>query len=677
MTTSGSTQSTALDTQCVNAVRVLAMDGVQQANSGHPGTPMALAPLGYVLWTRHLRHDPRHPEWPDRDRFVLSCGHASMLLYSLLHLSGYDLGLDELKAFRQWGSRTPGHPEFHHTPGVDTTTGPLGQGVGNAVGMALAAAHLAAEFNGDGHTPVAHRTYFICSDGDLMEGISSEAASLAGHLRLPNLIGFYDDNRITIEGSTDLAFGEDVATRFESYGWHVLHVGDANDLGALDRAIVRAQDMARERPVLVVVRSHIGWGSPNKQDSAEAHGAPLGPDEVKRTKQNLGWPSLEPFFVPQEARDAWGKCVRTGEAVHATWRESWTRFAAAKPDAARELERRWKGVLPADWEAGLPVFTEKDGGVATRVSSGKTLNAVAARVPELMGGSADLAPSTNTLLANTEDVGPGRFGGRNMHFGVREHGMGAVLNGMALHGGVIPFGATFLIFSDYMRGAIRLAALMKLHVIYVFTHDSIGLGEDGPTHQPVETLAALRVIPGLVVVRPADATETVAAWRFAMTHQGPVAMVLTRQKTLFLDRTRFAPVSGVDQGAYVLAEAVGGAPRAIVIASGSEVGIAIAAQEALQKDGVPTRVVSAPCLEVFAQQPQAYRDAVLPPGVRARVAVEAAHPMPWYRWVGDAGEVVGLDHFGASAPAERLYAEFGLTAENVVARVRAALGRVS
>ena len=666
-----------LELQCVNAVRVLAMDAVQKANSGHPGTAMALAPLGYVLWSRHLRHDPRDPHWPDRDRFVLSCGHASMLLYALLHLSGYAVSLDDLKAFRQWGSRTPGHPEAGHTAGVETTTGPLGQGVGNAVGMALTAAHLASLFNGGGHAPIGHRTYFICGDGDLMEGVSSEAASLAGHLRIPNLIGFYDDNHITIEGDTDLAFSEDVAARFESYGWHVLHIPDANDLDLIDRTIRQAQVAAATRPVLVIVRSHIAWGSPNKQDSHEAHGAPLGVDEVRLTKQKLGWPSEEPFDVPDAVRAEWAQTVPRGAALHAEWRETWARFAAARADAARELERRWRGELPPDWAGGIPAWTAADGSVATRVASGKTLNAIATRVPELLGGSADLAPSNNTFLAGVEAVMPGKFAGRNFHFGVREHGMGAVLNGMALHGGVIPFGATFLVFSNYMRGSIRLAALMRQRVLYVFTHDSIGLGEDGPTHQPVETLAALRAIPGLWVMRPADATETSEAWKAALQrHDGPTALVFTRQKTEFLDRTRFGPVAGVHRGGYVLAEAAGGVPHVILMASGSEVGTALAAQRLLEAAGTPARVISMPCMEIFAAQPRDYRDTVLPPAVRARVAVEAAHPMPWYRWVGDAGEIAGLDHFGASAPAERLYAEFGLLPEDVVARARAALSRV-
>ena len=658
------------DRACIDAVRILAMDAVQQANSGHPGTPMALAPLAYVLWTRHLRHDPSAPEWPDRDRFVLSCGHASMLLYALLHLSGYDLPLDELRRFRQWGSKTPGHPEYGHTSGVETTTGPLGQGVGNAIGMALAAAHVRARFGGEHPAPLAHRTWFVCSDGDLMEGVAHEAISLAGHLRIPHLIGFYDDNRITIEGSTDLAFSDDVATRFESCGWHVLHVGDGNDVAALDASMEAAEDRAHERPVLIVVRTHIAWGSPNKQDSHEAHGAPLGVEEVAATRRNLGWASQEAFAVPGSVRDTWRRCIERGAAMRGAWERDWQRWQAAAPEAARELERRWRGELPADWETALPALP--DDAVATRVASGKVLNALSARIPELLGGSADLAPSNNSLVGAETDVAPGRFAGRNLHFGVREHAMGSMLNGMALHGDVLPYGATFLVFSDYMRGAIRLAALMRLHVIYVFTHDSIGLGEDGPTHQPIETLAALRAIPGLTVVRPADARETVAAWRLAIAHRdGPVALVLTRQKTAHLDRSRIAADAEFERGAYILSEARDGAARAILMASGSEVGVAMAAQAVLERDGIATRVVSAACLERFAAQAPDYRDRILPPAIRARVAVEAAHPMSWYRWVGDGGDIVGIDHFGASAPAERLFAEFGFTAEHVVARVRA------
>lgn len=658
-----------LDLLCINTVRALAMDAVQQADSGHPGTPMALAPLCYLLWTKHLRHHPANPRWPGRDRFVLSCGHASMLLYSLLHLSGYDLPLEELINFRQWGSMTPGHPEFGHAPGVETTTGPLGQGLGNAVGMAIARAHLAAHFNRPGHEIIDHRVYFLASDGDLMEGVSHEAASLAGHLRVPNLIGFYDDNRITIDGPTSLAFSDDSAKRFAAYGWHVQRVEDGNDLAALNRAIKRAQAVA-DRPALIVVRTHIAYGSPHKQDTAEAHGAPLGADEVRLTKQNLGWPYEEPFTVPEPALKRWRRCLPRGAELEAEWQRRFDAYAEAYPDLARELQRRLDAELPADWEPAVPDLS-REPAMATRAASGRVINALAPKLPELLGGSADLTPSNNTAIKDAEDVAPGNLGGRNLHFGVREHAMGAVLNGLALHGGLIPYGGTFLIFSDYMRPPIRLAAMMGLKVIYVFTHDSIGLGEDGPTHQPIEQLAGLRAVPNLVVIRPADAAETAEAWRIAIRHRGgPVALALTRQKVATLDRTKFAPAAGLAQGGYVLAEATGGRPRAIVLSSGSEVEIALKAREELENSGVPTRVVSLPSAELFARQPASYRDQVLPPRIPCRVAIEAAHPMPWYRWVGDRGAIIGLDRFGASAPYQRIYQELGLTSQAVVRRVR-------
>lgn len=660
----------ALDLACINAIRVLAMDAVQRANSGHPGTPMALAPVSYVLWTRHLRHNPKNPAWLGRDRFVLSCGHASMLLYSLLYLTGYDLSLEELQNFRQWESKTPGHPEFGLTPGVETTTGPLGQGLGNAVGLALARAHLAAHFERPGHPILGYRIYFLASDGDLMEGVSHEAASLAGHLKLPNLIGIYDDNRITIEGSTALAFSDDTRRRFEAYGWWVRRVEDGNDIRVLHRALAQAERV-RDRPALIIVRTHIAYGSPHKQDSAEAHGSPLGEEEVKLTKRNLGWPSDEPFYVPEEALRHWRRSVSRGAALEADWQRAFDAYRAAYPDLARELLRRLQGELPAGWEEALPDLARESSAIATRAASGKVLNAVAPRLPELVGGAADLAPSTNTLITAGGDCAAGNLGGRNLHFGVREHGMGAVLNGMALHGGVIPYGATFLIFSDYMRPPIRLAAMMGLKVIYVFTHDSIGLGEDGPTHQPIEQLAGLRAVPNLVVIRPADPAETVEAWRIAIRHRGgPVALVLTRQKVPALDRNQLAPARDVARGGYILAEAGGGAPRAIVLASGSEVAIALEARTRLQAQGVATRVVSLPSLELFRAQPPSYRDQVLPPSVPCRVAVEAAHPQPWYPFVGDRGAVVGLTRFGASAPYQRLYQELGITPEAVVERVR-------
>jgi transketolase len=656
---------TSLDQLCINTVRTLAMDAVQQADSGHPGTAMALAPLAYVLWQRHLRYNPANPDWAERDRFVLSCGHACMLLYSALYLTGYDLTLDDIKRFRQWGSRTPGHSEHGVTPGVEATTGPLGQGTGNAVGMAIAEAQLAALFNRPGHQIIDHHTYFLASDGDLMEGISHEACSLAGHLKLGKLIGFYDDNHITIDGDTALAFSDDTAKRFEAYGWHVQRVADGNDLDALDRAIERAQQVT-DQPSLIIVRTHIGWGSPHKQDTAEAHGAPLGVDEVKLTKQNLGWPTLEPFHVPDEALAQWRRARERGARLEAEWRTKWDAYRAAHPDLAAELERRLAGRLPEGWDAALPAFGPKDA-QATRAASGKVLNAIAAKVPELIGGSADLAGSNNTDI---KEGGPGR----NFHFGVREHGMAAAVNGILLHGGFIPFCGTFLIFSDYMRPSIRLAALTDLKPIYVFTHDSIGLGEDGPTHQPIEQLSALRAIPNMTVIRPADATEVVEAWRAAILHKGgPVALVLTRQKVSVVDRAKYASAAGLHRGGYVLAEAPGGKAKIVLMGTGSEVELVLGAYEKLKADGRQPMAVSMPCLEYFAKQPQAYRDSVLPPGV-PRVAVEAAAPQSWYRWVGERGVIVGIERFGASAPYQRVYQELGLTVENVVAKAKSLLG---
>ncbi len=648
-----------LDQLCINTIRTLAMDAVQQADSGHPGTPMALAPLAYVLWQQHLRYNPANPEWLDRDRFILSAGHACMLLYSVLYLTGYDLTLEDIKQFRQWGSRTPGHSEHGVTPGVEATTGPLGQGTGNAVGMAIAEAQLAAIFNRPGHSIVDHHTYFLASDGDLMEGISHEACSLAGHLKLGKLIGFYDDNRITIDGSTDLAFSDDTAKRFEAYGWHVQRIADGNDLDAIDDAITQAKRVT-DRPSLIIVRTHIAWGSPHKQDTADAHGAPLGVDEVKATKQHLGWPSLEPFYVPDEALAHWRRAQTRGARLEADWRKKWDAYRAAHSDLAAELERRIAGRLPAGWDAALPVFGPKDA-QATRAASGKVLNALAARLPELIGGSADLTGSNNTEIK-------GGDAGRNFHYGVREHAMGAVLNGITLHRGFMPFGGTFLIFSDYMRPSIRLAALTRLKPIYVFTHDSIGLGEDGPTHQPIEQLATLRAIPNMTVIRPSDPTEVVEAWRAAITHRdGPVALVLTRQKVAVVDRAKYAAAAGLHQGGYVLADSPN--PDIVFMATGSEVELILAAYEKLKADGRRPRAVSMPCLEYFAKQSQDYRSAVLPPGV-PRIAVEAAAPQSWYRWVGESGVIMGIERFGESAPYQRIYKEFGLTVDGVVAEAR-------
>jgi transketolase len=656
----------ALDKLCIDTVRTLSMDAVQKANSGHPGTPMALAPLGYALFTRHMKHDPADPQWADRDRFVLSCGHASMLLYSCLYLSGYDLTLDDLKQFRQWESKTPGHPEYHFTPGVETTTGPLGQGVGNAVGMAVAEAHMAATFNREGHAIVDHYTYFICSDGDLMEGISHEAASFAGHFKLGKLIGFYDDNKITIDGATDLTFTDDTAKRFESYGWQVLHLADVNDLDAIDAVVAEAKrDLTR--PTMVVTRTHIGFGSPKKQDTSAAHGEPLGADEIVATKKALGWPKPdESFYVPAEALAEWRKAKAKGATAHAEWDLHHAAYAAADPTAAKELTRRMKGELPAGWEKAVPDFTAENGSVASRVASNLVLNALVGVIPELIGGSADLTPSNGTAVKTWKNFAPGDFDKRYMHFGIREHGMGSIMNGMALHGGVIPFGGTFLIFSDYMRPAIRLASLMNQRVIFIYTHDSIGLGEDGPTHQPIEQLSALRAIPQVTVIRPADATETAEAWKVAVSHtSGPVCLVLTRQKLGYIDRTKFASAEGVKKGAYVLADAEGGKPDVVLMSSGSEVGLVMMARETLAAQGIKARVVSMASHELFAREGKGYIDSVLPKGV-PRVSIEAASPQSWYKWVGTDGVVIGIDRYGASAPFEKVFTELGITADNVV-----------
>jgi transketolase len=655
----------------IDTVRTLSMDAVQAAESGHPGTPMALAPLAYALYTRHVKHNPADPRWPDRDRVVLSAGHASMLLYSALYLSGYDLSLDDLKAFRQWGSRTPGHPEYGHTAGIETTTGPLGQGIGNAVGMAVAEAHLAAQFNREGHEVIDHYTWFIAGDGCLMEGISHEAASFAGHQKLGKLIGFFDDNRITIDGRTDLSCSDDPAKRFEAYGWQVLHIEDVNDQSLIDSAIAAAkQDTAH--PTLIITRTVIGFGSPNRADTAKAHGEPLGKDEIALTKVKYGWPSTEPFHVPAASLEHWRLAKERGVNLQAAWMKRFAEYAKAFPSEAKELGRRWHGDLPAQWERAVPEFDADNGNIASRAASGVALNAIAPAVPELIGGSADLTGSNLTSIKGSAVFAPASRAGRNFHFGVREHAMGAVMNGMALHGGIIPYGGTFLVFADYMRPAIRLAALMRQQCIYVFTHDSIGLGEDGPTHQPVEHLASLRCIPNLLVLRPADANETAEAWRVALKHRtGPVAIVLTRQKLALIDRTTHAAASGVAKGAYVLKDAAdGAAAKAVIIATGSEVGIALKAQTELESSGTPTRVVSMPSMELFAGQSAEYQAAVLPAGVR-RVAVEAAHPMPWHRWVGADGAIIGIETFGASAPYQKLYEEYGITVAKVVAAVRA------
>ncbi|HEU4829863.1 MAG TPA: transketolase [Gemmatimonadales bacterium] len=658
----------------INTIRALSMDAVEAANSGHPGTPMALAPAAYVLWHRFLRHNPANPGWDDRDRFVLSCGHASMLLYSLLHLTGYDLPLDEIRNFRQWDSRTPGHPERGHTPGVETTTGPLGQGFGNAVGMAIAERILADRFNRDGFEIVNHSVWGFCSDGDLMEGVSSEAASLAGHLRLGRLCMIYDDNHITIDGDTALAFSEDVGRRFEAYGWHVQHVGDGNDLDAIHLALEAAR-RETSRPSLIVLRTIIGNPAPTKSNTAAAHGSPLGKEEVKRTKEILGWP-LEQFFIPEDALEHWREAVAEGEQRQEEWDALFERYAEAHPDLAGEYRRAMAGELPEGWEAKLPEFKAADGAIATRQASARTLKALLDAVPELVGGSADLSESTGTAIEGYpvfSPIAPGRL----FHWGIREHAMTAAMNGMAAHGGVRPYGSTFLAFTDYAKPSIRLAAIMKLPIIFIGTHDSIGLGEDGPTHQPIEHLAMLRAVPRVSVFRPADANETVEAWRAAITRSdGPTVLVLTRQKLPILDRQKVKSAEGTRRGAYILQEPEGG-PQAILIATGSEVTVALQAAELLAKDGIRARVVSMPSWDVFDQQDQAYRDEVLPPTIRARVGIEAASPFGWLKWVTEDGEMLAIDHFGASAPAEIIFKEFELTPAAAAAAVKRALGRTA
>ena len=654
--------TTDLDRLAIDTIRTLSIDAVQAANSGHPGAPMGAAPMAYTLWTRFLRHAPTHPDWPDRDRFVLSAGHASMLLYSLLHLTGYDLPLDELKRFRQWGSRTPGHPESGLTPGVEATTGPLGQGFANAVGMAIAERRLAAEFDRDGHAIVDHRTYVIASDGDMQEGIASEAASLAGHLRLGRLVVLYDDNGIQLDGPTSNAWSEDVTERFDAYGWHTQRVGDGNDIAAIEAAIDAAR--ADERPSLIAVRTHIGYGSPNKQDSQKAHGSPLGPDEVRLVKEAYGWDPDKTFYIPEDALRVFRAAVPAGEELVADWEARMDAYAADHPDLAAEFRRRQARRLPDGWDADLKTY-EAGTEVATRNASQDAIQVLAARLPELFGGSADLSESNLTDVKgepNFEADQPGR----NLRFGVREHGMGGIGNGIAYHGGFIPYVATFLTFSDYMRGAVRLSALAGLHVVDVWTHDSVGLGEDGPTHQPVEHYAALRAIPNLWFVRPGDANETSAAWALAAERlDGPVALALTRQKLPVLAGTAEKAREGLRRGAYVLRDAAGGTPDVILIGTGSELQLAFAAAEALERDGIAARVVSLPCWERFDAQDQAYRDEVLPPAVRKRVSVEVGVSLGWERWVGDEGAIVGLDHFGASAPAGTIFEHFGFTVDRV------------
>jgi transketolase len=678
-----------LDLKGINTLRFLSVDMVQKANSGHPGLPLDAAPMAYVLWTRWLRHNPANPEWFDRDRFVLSAGHGSALLYSLLYATGYDVSHDDIKQFRQWHSKTPGHPERGDTPGVETTTGPLGQGLANAVGMAMAEAQMAARYNRPQHAVIDHHTYAIVSDGDLMEGVASEAASLAGHLRLGKLICLYDQNAMTLSAATDMTFTEDVRQRFDAYGWHTIAVTDGNDLVAIDAALETARAKAT-RPTLILVRTSLGYGSP-KQDTFEAHGSPLGEESVRKTKEKLGWPLEPDFYVPDDALAHFRKALPRGAELESAWDDRMQAYAKAFPDLHDELQRSLRGELADGWDADIPVFPADAKGMATRDASSKVMNAFAAKVPAFTGGSADLNPSTKTAMKGLGDFNPPAskggdlqgsdvsgwsFQGRNLHFGVREHAMGAIVNGLAAHGGTIPFGATFLIFSDYMRPPMRLAALMKLHVIHVFTHDSIALGEDGPTHQPVEQLAALRAIPNLTLIRPGDANETAVAWRVALQTKGrPVLLVLTRQNVPTLDRERMASADGLRCGAYVLFDTPGKKPELILIASGSEVGLIVEAAQRLEEEGVAVRCVSMPSWELFEALPQAERDEVLPPSVTARLAVELGISQGWERYVGSRGDMMGIETFGASAPAEVLLKEYGFTVDAVCQRAKALLAR--
>jgi transketolase len=679
-----------LDAQCINTIRFLAADAVQKANSGHPGMPMGAAAMAYCLWQRHLKHNPADPRWADRDRFILSAGHGSMLLYALLHLTGYDLSLSDLQSFRQWGSKTPGHPESHLTPGVEVTTGPLGQGISNAVGMALAEAHLAARFNRPGHQIVDHYTYVIASDGDLMEGVTAEACSLAGHLGLGKLIVMFDDNRISLAGSTGLTFTEDVAERFEAYGWHVQQVGDGNDLAVVDAALHAAQKEAF-RPSLICVRTIIGYGAPHKEGHFQTHGSPLGPEELRAAKENLDWPVEPAFFIPEDVSEHFRKAVADGETKEAGWEEVFARYAEAYPDEAAEFIRRMNGELPHGWAAGMPDFQADSKGIATRKASESVIQSLAQRIPELMGGSADLNPSTLSWLKGCGDFqspaksgeglqgavgGEWGYGGRNVHFGVREHAMGAITTGMSRHGGFIPYTATFLIFSDYMRPPMRLAALSQTRVIYLFTHDSIGLGEDGPTHEPIEQLMNLRAIPNMTVIRPSDAAETAEAWGMALQkNDGPTALVFTRQDLPILDRAVCAPADMLQRGGYILWESISGIPELILIGTGSETHLALEAGKQLGAEGIKVRVVALPSWELFDAQPQKYRETVLPPDVKARVVVEAGIKLGWEHYVGLEGKVVGMEGFGASAPYKVLFEKFGITVENVVQTAKGLLKR--
>lgn len=653
-----------LQSQAINTIKFLSVDGVQTANSGHPGLPMGTSGIAYTLWMKLLRYNPKNPKWFNRDRFILSGGHGSMLIYSLLHLTGFDVSLEDLKSFRQWKSITPGHPEYGMTPGVEVTTGPLGQGFANGVGMAIAESHLAAEFNRPGHEIIDHYTYAIVTDGDLMEGVASEAASLAGHLKLRKLIYFYDDNRISIDGSTDLAFTEERAARFEAYGWHVSRVADPFDVDGITAAVEIAK--ADPRPSMIIVRTTIGDGLPHVQGTEEAHGSPPGWEEIDLAKEAVGWPKEPHFYIPDDVLAHFRTKIEEGRLQESDWQEKFEAYRKAYPDLAAELERRIRGELPKDWLDAVPVFPADPKGMASRAASGKVINALAAGLPELMGGSADLAPSNKTWISKDPAFSPETPEGRNIHFGVREHGMGAIVNGMAVHGGLIPYGGTFLVFSDYMRGAIRISALSDYHSIWVFTHDSIGVGEDGPTHQPIEHIASLRIIPKLVTLRPCDANETAQAWRFAVEHDGPTALILSRQNLPTIDRNIFADADGLLKGAYVLADIGEDDPELILMASGSEVDLILQAATRLAAESVNVRVVSFPSWELFKAQPQTYRNQVLPPGIKARLAVEAGVPFGWDAWVGDHGKVIGIDTFGASAPGQLVMEKYGFTVENIM-----------
>ena len=661
------TQTDDLIVRAVNTLRFLSADMVQKANSGHPGLPMGCAAIAYSIWTHHLHHSPQNPKWPDRDRFILSGGHGCALLYSLLHLTGYNLSLEELMNFRQWGSKTPGHPEYGLTPGVEVTTGPLGQGFSNGVGMAIAEAHLSAEFNSPDNEVINHYIYGIVTDGDLMEGITGEAASLAGHLQLGKLIYLYDDNHVSIDGSTDIAFTEDRGARFSAYGWQVLHVVDGNDVDEIDTNIRLAK--TDPRPSLIVCETTIGFGLPTRQGTSKAHGEPPGELELNGAKEKLGWPISPNFYIPDDVLSHFRQAIGRGVEWESQWKSKVQKYKTAMPLKAAELERRLRGDLPNDWQLALPSFPADQKGMATRVTSGKVINTLAGKIPELIGGSADLAPSTKTWIDGTAAFEPQTPQGRNFHFGVREHAMGAVVNGMAVHGGVIPFGATFLAFADYMREPIRLAALSHYPSIFIFTHDSIGVGEDGPTHQPVEHLATLRAIPGLTVIRPADANETASAWKMAIErrHQ-PTILALTRQNLPTIDRSLFAPASGLERGAYVLADLGEGDPELILMASGSEVSLIIEAGMRLAAEAVAVRIVSFPSWELFAEQNKEYQESVFPSMTKARLAVEAGVTMGWERWVGEGGTIIGIDRFGASAPAETVFRELGFTVGNIVER---------